>query len=47
MMNGTTHAIGDGLVLGKLEQELGGVGGYANGILQEGCSNSNLTITSQ
>jgi len=45
MMNGTTNAIGQGLVLGKLPSELGGVGGYANGILQEGCTNSNATVT--
>ena len=45
MMNGTTNAIGEGLVLGKMEWELGGLGGYANGIIQEGCSNSNATVT--
>jgi len=45
MMNGTTNAIGDGLVLGKMEWELGGEYGYANGIIQEGCDNSNATVT--
>lgn len=46
MMNGTTNAIGHGLVLGKMEWELGGDRGYANGIIQEGCVNSNRTVTS-
>ena len=44
-MNGTTAAIGEGLVLGKMEWELGGARGYANGIIQEGCGNSNATVT--
>jgi hypothetical protein len=46
MMNGTTNTIGQGLVLGKMEWELGGDRGYANGIIQEGCTNSNATVTS-
>jgi hypothetical protein len=45
MMNGTTAAIGDGLVLGKMEWELGGPTGYVNGIIQEGCDNTNATVT--
>ena len=45
MMNGTTNAIGGGLVLGKMPWELGGARGYANGIIQEGCVNSNATVT--
>lgn len=32
MMNGTTAAIGNGLALGKMEWELGGRRGYANGM---------------
>ena len=44
MMNATTAAIGDGLVLGKMEWELGGPSGYVNGILQESCNNNNATV---
>lgn len=29
-----------------MEWELGGADGYANGIIQEGCDNSNATVTS-
>ena len=45
MMNATTNAIGEGLVLGKMPWELGRARGYANGIIQEGCGNSNATVT--
>ena len=45
MMNATTAAIGAGLVLGKMPWELGGAAGYVNGIIQEGCDNSNATVT--
>jgi hypothetical protein len=45
MMNATTAAIGDGLVLGKMEWELGGPSGYVNGIIQESCHNTNATVT--
>jgi hypothetical protein len=45
MMNGTTNSIGAGLVIGKLPSELGGRTGYANGIIQEGCDNTNATVT--
>ena len=44
MMNGTTAAIGNGLVVGKMQWELGGSGGYANSIIQEGCDATNDTV---